>query len=389
MKICYLTRSLKYEIGGLDRYSFEVISRMSKEKDVEVSVLVEQSTKKSYEIEVLKASANSPWAIFSNALAIRKYIKNCEVIHALDLFPYGLIAAIANVGLRKRLFINGVGTESVVKLDHLLLGPVLKWVYRSAEKVLCISEYTKKRILEKAPDLKNLDVVYLGVDYEKFGVISQSDVTEAFRLPSSARTTWRSKDLRYIKKHVGEFILIGVGQPKRRKGYHIAIQALGRLKEKYSNFVYYIVGSQAISKYIEQLKKLALDSGIGENVEFLENISDEKLILLYHSADVFLLPSVNIGQHFEGFGLVFLEAAAAGLPGIGTRDCGIEEAVIDGETGLLVPQRDVDETAKAIDDLLSDEEKRKKMGRAAQEFAKKMDWSITVENYLKYYEKSV
>ena len=359
--------------------------------NIEVEALVEQSTGKEYERAEFKDVRNNFWMIFYNAWRARKYLKTCEVIHAFDLYPYGLIAAIANIGLKKRLFINGVGTESVVKLDHRFLGPILKWVYRSAEKVLCISEYTKKRILEKIPDLKNLEVVYLGVDYEKFSgfqknvpPLTKGRLGGVFTaMPSESRPplTPPSKG--------GEPVLIGVGQPKRRKGYNIVIKALGKLKDKYPKLKYYIVGRQSIRKYIAELKSLVKSEGLESNVEFLENISDNELIGLYSSADLFVLTSINIGQHFEGFGLVLLEAGASGLPSVGTRDCGIEEAVVDGETGLLVPQKDVGATSGAIDDLLSDDAKRKKMGLAAKIFAQKMDWSQTVENYLKYYERSV
>ncbi|PIR96812.1 MAG: hypothetical protein COT91_04645 [Candidatus Doudnabacteria bacterium CG10_big_fil_rev_8_21_14_0_10_41_10] len=368
MKICYLTRSLDVKIGGLDRYSCEVIDRIHRKEGVETVALVEKLTNKPYEKAVLKNVSGNFWQIFYNIFVARKEIKNCDVIHAMDLFPYGLIAVFANIGFKKKLIINGVGTDSVVRLDRLILGTILKWAYKQADKVLCISEYTRKRILKKVPGLKNLEVVYLGVEYEKF--------TNHPHLTSP---------IKGVEQERGP-ILVGVGQPKRRKGYHVAIRALGKLKEKYPNFLYYIVGLQAITKYVEQLKQLATDSGISDNVVFLENISDKHLIVLYHIADLFLLPSVNIGQHFEGFGLVFLEAASAGLPGIGTKNCGIEEAVKNGQTGILVEQENVEETATAIDKLLSDKELREKMGREAKKFAATMNWSVTVKKYLSYYQ---
>ena len=105
MKICYLTRSLDVKIGGLDRYSCEVIDRIHRKEGVETVALVEKSTNKPYEKAVLKNVSGNPWQIFYNIFVARKEIKNCDVIHAMDLFPYGLIAVFANIGFKKKLFI--------------------------------------------------------------------------------------------------------------------------------------------------------------------------------------------------------------------------------------------------------------------------------------------
>ncbi len=72
-----------------------------------------------------------------------------------------------------------------------------------------------------------------------------------------------------------------------------------------------------------------------KDIEFLTGVSDEELSCLYQSTRVFILTSVNQGRQIEGSGLVFLEAAAAGLPVIGTTGNGIEDAVKEGYNGIL------------------------------------------------------
>ena len=74
------------------------------------------------------------------------------------------------------------------------------------------------------------------------------------------------------------------------------------------------------------------------DIEFFNRLSDEALSDLYRRAKLFILTSINEDHHFEGFGLVFLEAAAAALPVIGTFGNGIEDAVKDCYNGFLVPQ---------------------------------------------------
>jgi len=359
MKIAFLTRSLDPEFGGLDRYSFEVVSRVAGTPGYKVTALVEKKTSLDYDVQVLDRRV-SIFALVKNIFSSAKYLRSQDIVHALDLFPYGLIAALATIGSGQRLFICGVGTESVVKLSHPLLGPVLKWVYHRAEKVICISKYTKKRILEKAPDLKNLEVVYLGIDYQKF-----STLPEVSRKPHQ---------------------IIGVGALKRRKGYHVSIEAVAKLVPKYHDLKYFIIGSQAIVKFYKQLKDQVRKLGIEKNVVFLQDVPDRDLIKLYAESSVFVLTSVNIGQHFEGYGLVFLEAAAAGLPSVGTKNCGIEEAVMDNQTGLLVAQNDASATTHAIGKLLSDRNLAKEFSLNARGYASQMTWDHTVSGYMKYYK---
>ncbi|MDP1125088.1 glycosyltransferase, partial [Klebsiella pneumoniae] len=89
-----------------------------------------------------------------------------------------------------------------------------------------------------------------------------------------------------------------------------------------------------LAKVQEQARAL----GLAECVHLPGQVSEEELRGWYQHADVFALPSLTVGEKFEGFGLAFLEASACGLPVIGTTGSGVAEAVRDGETGLLVPQ---------------------------------------------------
>lgn len=100
-----------------------------------------------------------------------------------------------------------------------------------------------------------------------------------------------------------------------------------------------------------------------KNIEFLQDLPDERLIELYHQSDIFLLTPTTINNNdFEGFGLVHLEAGACSLPVIGTLDCGVEDAIIDGETGIFVPQNDIQKTVEVILKLLDNPELAEKIG---------------------------
>jgi phosphatidylinositol alpha-1,6-mannosyltransferase len=101
--------------------------------------------------------------------------------------------------------------------------------------------------------------------------------------------------------------------------------------------------------------------GVGETVALLGNVSREQLADEYVNATIFCLPSVQ-----EGFGIVFLEAMAAGLPVVACRAAAVPEVVEDGATGVLVPPRDPAALAAALIELLASQERRRVLGEAGR-----------------------
>jgi len=358
MKICFLNKNLDTK-AGTGRYGRDIVDNISKQKNIEAIVLTEKKSGYKLEKSILKESHlfRNFLNIFVNALKIRKHVKNCDIIHALDGYPYGVIAALANIGLNKKLVISGVGTYSVLPLDKSIKRSLLKWAYRKADKITCISRFTEKQILRRV-DLRNTTVINLGVNYDKFQRIPKR-ITE--------------------KK---ERIILGVGALKKRKGYHISIPAISEVKKKYKNIKYYIVGGRPSKEYLDLVKKYKLE----KNVRFFQNISDEDLVRLYYQADVFLLTPITIDDNnFEGFGLVYLEAGACGKPVIGTWGCGAEDAVVDGTTGLLVPQKNIKKTAEAVLRLLDDPNLAKKLGENGKKRAQRMSWDRAAKKYIEIY----
>ncbi len=348
MKICFIgpDPSLK---SGWGRLASEVIEGV-KEKGVEVDVLTTG--------EALR------WgrfiSLFRDAFKARKQVGGCDVIHCLDGYPYGIIGALANIGINKRLIINGIGTYSVLPLYQRKYTKLLSWAYKSADKVLCISNFTANEIKKKV-DLKNIEVVNLGVDLGKFHNHEKDSKDE-------------------------DKAILSVGALMFRKGYHVSIPAVAKVKEYYPDISYSIVGNQANKEYFNRLKKIVGDYGLNDNVKFLEDISDEELSDLYARADLFLLTSVNDGHKFEGFGLVYLEANAEGLPVVGTLGCGAEDAIKGGYNGFLVPQNSVEETAKAILRILGNKEIREAMRVNALRWAKANSWDTVIDKYISIYE---
>ncbi|MDD2785625.1 MAG: glycosyltransferase [Patescibacteria group bacterium] len=126
-----------------------------------------------------------------------------------------------------------------------------------------------------------------------------------------------------------------------------------------------VIGSGPYAPQLHQLADL-----LKIKVRWVENASDEEVARWYDGADVFCLPSREAADDVEGFGIVFLEAAAHGLPVIAGRGWGTEEAVVDGITGLLV-KPDAESVAKALEVMLSDEDLRQRLGEAGRKRVEK------------------
>jgi phosphatidylinositol alpha-1,6-mannosyltransferase len=148
-----------------------------------------------------------------------------------------------------------------------------------------------------------------------------------------------------------------------RKGFDVVIEAMAGLDAQLA-----IAGAGRDRARLERRAR--------GGVQFLGRVADADLPALYACADVFAMCCRDRwrGLEAEGFGIVFLEAAACGVPAVAGRSGGSHEAVADGETGYVVPPRDVAAARSAIGRLLADDELRARMGaaartRAAGEFA--------------------
>lgn len=143
--------------------------------------------------------------------------------------------------------------------------------------------------------------------------------------------------------------LTRLDKTERDKGIHWVLEALARLDDSEFSFQYTIVGD---GDDRGRLQRMANDLGLEEQVEFTGSVSDAVLKDHFYAADVFVLPSRK-----EGFGLVYLEAMAHGLPLIACRAGGVPFVVDDGVTGILVEYGEVGEIVSAIQ-TFADEQRR-------------------------------
>lgn len=300
-------------------------------------------------------------------LALRKAAKTVEVVHAFDVWPIGVLSYLSVLGRGKKLYINGVGTYSVPPRKRSLKRVLMVLTLKKAKAIFCISNFVKNKIAERVPGVR-LEVVHLAAN----------------PLPTlSAREIQAYSEKWNIGKSFP--IILTVGAIKDRKGQLDTVKAIRMLKERYKDILYLLVGSREDLDYVKQIESYVAQSSLEPNVRFVSANDDKELSFFYSVADCFVMNSTSSGEHFEGFGLVFLEALQFGKPCVGSRDCGIEDAIKVGETGFLSRQRDTQDIAKKIESALAIN--NQELEENASLFLKEFSWANTVKAYISAYRR--
>jgi phosphatidylinositol alpha-1,6-mannosyltransferase len=150
---------------------------------------------------------------------------------------------------------------------------------------------------------------------------------------------------------------------------------------------YFVVGKRSGDDYERALEARIARAGLGNRVHLLGNVGEDEKVDLLQRAEVFLHTPVQAADGgFEGFGIVYLEAAAAGTPSIGTLDSGAEDAVVDGKSGRLVAQ-DPAAVEAALRELLGDDDLRVRMAETARAHAAATSWDANAARVLAAYRE--
>jgi glycosyltransferase involved in cell wall biosynthesis len=191
-----------------------------------------------------------------------------------------------------------------------------------------------------------------------------------------ARLRFTYGDLFSRNEASGECLLLFVGRLRYYKGLDTLIRALPYIPARLL-----VVGSGPME---EEWKALAAQTGVGEKITWLGEVSDADLPAFYHAADIFVLPASHSS---EAFGLVQVEAMAAGLPVVCTElGTGTTYVNRDGVTGLVVPPLDADALGEAINRLIANPDARRSMGKAASVRSSEFDLDRMVDQVLALYE---
>ena len=218
---------------------------------------------------------------------------------------------------------------------------------RSAQHTIAVSEHTRTVAIAHGADGDRLSVIPPGVD-----------ITPA----SPARRD-------------GPPTMLTVARlTESYKGHDVLFRALPLIRARVPTARWAVVGDGPLRPGLE---RAVADAGLDHCVEFLGEIDDHERDRWFDRSHVFAMPSrVPASGAGEGFGIVYLEAGLHGLPVVAGAEGGALDAVVDGETGLLVDPRDHVALANAIADLLNDRERATRLGRTGAERARRHAWPV-------------
>jgi phosphatidylinositol alpha-1,6-mannosyltransferase len=280
--------------------------------------------------------------LFAKAVALaskRRFV----AIFAGRVLPEGFVAwAIARlVGRPVLVYAHG---EELTSWGRGRKFALMRFVFRHSDAVLANSDFTRDTLSGLlGVDPGRISLVYPTVDENRF------------------RPGLSSADLRTaIELRDGQHLVLSVGRLQRRKGFDSVIRALPLLEQQGIDAHYAVIG---IGEDRDYLQRLAVELGVSDRVHLLGHVSYEDLPRWYAACDLFAMPNRDIAGDNEGFGLVFLEAAAAGKPAVAGTAGGTGSAVVDGVTGLRVDGENLAAITAGLARLLVDRAQAETMGR--------------------------
>ncbi len=284
-----------------------------------------------------------PWLISRVNSMIREI--DADIVFVDPMLPLGLI--IPRLDRDTPVVVLAHGAEITVPGRFPIGNLVARRVLRSATGVLAFGGYPATECLRAAAAPLRILELPCGIDTARF--FPPDNVEKA-----AARARYGFDAERPL--------ILGQSRLVPRKGFDVLIDAVASLDTEVC------LGIGGVGRDEARLRRRVAERGITDRVKFLGRIPDSELAQVFGMADVFAMLCRDRwgGLEAEGFGIVFVEAQACGVPVVAGRSGGSHEAVVDGETGFVVDPRSVDEVAATLSRLLNDAELRSKFGAAAR-----------------------
>jgi len=340
-RVLFLTRKYPPMIGGLETLSYNLTTGYTGPKTI---------------VALGRLQRHLVWFLPYTSLRVLLTGYKYDLVHVGDpmLSLAGRIA-------------HGVWGKKVVMCVHgldLVYGSRLYQAYLRAfiyaDTYVAISAATRR--LAEARGLYPVTIITIGVANEFFKVQRHADA-----------------DPEVAAARKGRMVLLTTGRLIPRKGVAwFVTNVLPRL-----DVLYVVVGGGRDHARIVQA---AADAGVTDKLLLIWQPDQERLYKLFAAADVFVMPNIPIPNDVEGFGIVGIEAAASGLPVVASRLEGIPDAVVDGESGILVEPANADAYVAAIEKMRTDPEARVAFGEKARRYVRtRNDWREVVGAYARLF----
>jgi glycosyltransferase involved in cell wall biosynthesis len=292
--------------------------------------------------------------------------KGADVVHAHWAIPTGPAAVMAARRLRVPSVITMHGGDVYVNPEQgydfptrWYVRPALRWTLRHADALTAITEDCRQHALRAGALAEHVRLVFNGTDLRRFSPGDNGNRGDP---------------------GFGPHMIFACRQLFPRKGIRFLLEAGAQLKPQFPDLKIVVAGDGFERP---ELVRLAADLGIASDVTFLGWVPNADLPPYYRAAAVSVIPSLE-----EGFGIPAAEAMGCEVAVVASDAGGLPEVVQDGVTGLVVPRGDSAALARAIGSLLTDPQRRRRMGQAGRERALRLfDWDRTAEQFEELYRE--
>lgn len=334
-QLLILTPTLSPETGW-GRYSDAIVRNL--ERQYELDVCTELP-----DIIELRSSLKT---LYYAVQRVRRRVESADGVLSLVSYPYSLVAYLATRGTDVPYFVTCHGTYAVEPLFNKHRVPARHSFSQSAA-LFAVSSFTADRMRERMSAC-NIYVIPNGV------ADGSPDV---------------------IPFDLNHRVLLTVGAFKPRKGQLQAVEAFARVADQLLDVDHHFVGDMS-REYAKVVRDHVKEMGLEARVHFEGRVPENELDRWYGTADAFILTPRYEQHHFEGFGLVYLEANRHGVPVVGTNGTGAEDAIAPDVSGLRVAQ-DVEAIAEAVHSLFVDDDLYRHVSEGAERWADCHSWIRT------------
>lgn len=318
--ILFITRNYPPKVGGLEEYSYNLIREFA-------------SRDTTYKITLSKSKKHLlwffPYSFFKALYFIRKY--SIQHIHLCDGF-------LAPVGLLLKLLTGAKVTVTIHGLDitysHPFYQMFIPWCITKLDGVVCVSHSTRDECVRRVIPCPNCTVIPNGIRPNQL-YLQQP----------------KNELLRKLENLIGiciknKKVLFTIGHLVKRKGVAWFVEnVMPRLETSYL----YVVAGEGPER--QTIQEIVNRYNLQDCVLLLGEVSNEDRKVIYNASDIFIMPNITVPGDVEGFGIVALEAGSCGLPVVASDIQGLRDAVINGKTGYLVEESDVEGFVNRITDM--------------------------------------
>ena len=349
VKHLLVTNDFPPKIGGIQNLLYEWWRRLPSESFAVLTSPYSGSKQfdaaQSFEIRRTREPVLLPHPLMVHKINKMAKQFGAELVVLDPALPLGLIGP--NLNLPYAVVLHGA--EIVVPGRLPVVSRLLSRVLNNAELIIASGSYPAAEASRVCRSSKRIDVITPGVDIQRFKVLSSEQRIEARKQFGVAEDAE---------------LIVGISRLVPRKGFDVLIRAVARLAIEFPKLRLIVGGDGRDRARLERIARELMSP-----TTFLGRVSDDDLPKLYGCADInaMLCRSRWMGLEQEGFGIVFAEAAACGVPQIAGRSGGASDAVDHDITGLIVedPTR-VDDVVSSLRRLLVDKSQLLKMGQASR-----------------------